>query len=72
MASKSKHHVLGKAIRKVVRVGNSLALTIPPEYIKEHNIKKGDSFEICFDNVYHAEPLSIKEIQRKVEQQVHR
>jgi antitoxin component of MazEF toxin-antitoxin module len=33
-------------IRKVIKTGNSLALTIPSRIIKEFNIKEGDTVRI--------------------------
>lgn len=36
-------------IRKVIKTGNSLALTIPSKIIKDFNIKEGDIIKIKID-----------------------
>jgi antitoxin component of MazEF toxin-antitoxin module len=35
--------------KKVIRSGNSLALTIPSKFVKEIGIKKGDKVEVVFN-----------------------
>jgi antitoxin component of MazEF toxin-antitoxin module len=63
----SKHQILGKSVRKLVKVGNSIGITLPAEYLRAHNLELGGSMEICFDRILHAEPLDLMKIQRALE-----
>jgi antitoxin component of MazEF toxin-antitoxin module len=40
---------LKKDIRKVVRIGGCLGITLPKEYVKNIKLKKGDFVEFYFD-----------------------
>lgn len=62
----SEHKLLGKDIRKVIPVGDSLAITIPKEYVQAHSIKKGDSMEVLFNEIIHITPLNLDEIEKKL------
>lgn len=42
-------------IQKVIKVGNSLAVTIPTSEIKEKNLHVGDSLEVSFNSVFSAD-----------------
>lgn len=60
-----KEEILGKSIRKVLKIGRSLALTIPKEYVDAHEIKPGDLFEAYYNESLHNEPLRREDIERK-------
>ena len=62
----SKPELLGKDIRKVLPVGDSLAVTIPKEYVEAHNIKKGDTMEVLFNEILHISPVNLEEIRKKL------
>lgn len=57
----------GKAIRKIVRYGNSLAICIPKEYVKKHGIKPGDLFEVIFDDYVFLIPIDARKLRIKIE-----
>lgn len=63
----TKHKVLGKTIRKIVKVGNSIGITLPREYLEAHNLKLGESMEICFNKILRVEPLNLEKIKQAVE-----
>jgi len=64
----TKHKVLGKTIRKIVKVGNSIGITLPREYLEAHNLKLGESMEICFNKkILRVEPLNLQKIKQAVE-----
>jgi antitoxin component of MazEF toxin-antitoxin module len=64
----SKHQILGKSVRKLIKVGNSIGITLPTEYLRAHNLELGGSMEICFDQILYVEPLNMEKIQQVVEQ----
>ncbi|HVB12308.1 MAG TPA: AbrB/MazE/SpoVT family DNA-binding domain-containing protein [Nitrososphaerales archaeon] len=57
----------GRVIRKVKQWGNSVAIILPPEYLKEHGIKIGDTMEITYDDFIHIKPLNMKELGVRLE-----
>jgi len=57
----------GKAIKKIIQVGQSLAITIPKEYLKAHKLKQGDRMEVIFNRIIQIEPLNVDEIKSKLE-----
>jgi antitoxin component of MazEF toxin-antitoxin module len=60
-----------KDIRKIVRVGGSLGIVLPREYIKSIGLKKDDFLEIYFDeqhNLICIKPVSTEETNRKLRQ----
>jgi antitoxin component of MazEF toxin-antitoxin module len=58
--------VLGKAVRRIVRVGNSSGVTLPNQYLKAHGLKHGDLVEVIFNRKVLIEPLNLEELRRKV------
>ena len=42
-------------IQKVIKVGNSLAVTIPKKTLEEKNLKIGDSVDVTVDSVFNAD-----------------
>lgn len=42
-------------IQKIIRVGNSVAVTIPPSVIKEKKLKVGDSVNVSLDPIFTAD-----------------
>jgi len=57
----------GRTIRKAKRWGNSTAVILPPEYLKEHRIKEGDMLEITYDDFIHIKPLNMTELETRLE-----
>ena len=43
-------------IQKIIRVGNSLAVTIPQKEVKEKNLKAGDSLSFSIEPIFSADP----------------
>lgn len=43
-------------IQKVIKVGNSLAVTIPQKEVKEKNLKVGDSLSFTIEPIFSADP----------------
>ena len=63
--------VVKKDIRKIVRVGGSLGITLPREYIQSVGLKKDDFLEIYFDeehNLICIKPISADETNEKLRQ----
>ncbi|MEX0616929.1 MAG: AbrB/MazE/SpoVT family DNA-binding domain-containing protein [Candidatus Woykebacteria bacterium] len=42
-------------IRRVIKSGNSFAVTIPQNIVKEGNIQTGDSINVTFEPVFAAD-----------------
>jgi len=59
--------VYGKDVRKVFKTGDSLAITLPAEYVKALGVKEGDAFELIFDKEVHMRRISPEEIKRYFE-----
>ncbi len=58
--------VLGKDVRVLMKMGGSLVLSIPQEYIEAHGLNKGDKMTVFYNDIFHAEPVTDEEILRKV------
>ena len=54
-------------IRTIIQVGGSLAITLPMEYVKTHNIKIGDSIYILYNDYIYIKPINKEELAKKVE-----
>lgn len=39
-------------LRKVIRAGNSLVVTLPREFIKMSGVKKGDTVGVVYSNLF--------------------
>jgi antitoxin component of MazEF toxin-antitoxin module len=60
-----------KDIRRIVRVGGSLGITLPREYIESIGLKKDDFLEVYFDerhNLICIKPISTDETNRELRQ----
>jgi len=58
--------ILGKAVRVLMKIGGSLVIAVPKDYIKAHGLKKGDRMTLFYNDVLHAEPVTKEEIARKI------
>jgi antitoxin component of MazEF toxin-antitoxin module len=58
--------IIDKETRKIIKVGNSLAITLPREYIKAHGLEAGDKMDLYFDEILHIEPVKEEDILRKL------
>ncbi|MBW2672036.1 MAG: AbrB/MazE/SpoVT family DNA-binding domain-containing protein [Deltaproteobacteria bacterium] len=66
LAMLKKKKVLGKDVRTIMRVGGSLVISIPQEYIEAHGLEKGDKMTIFYDDILHVEPVTKEEILEKI------
>ena len=58
---------MGKGIGKIVQCGKSVAVTLPVEYLRANNLKRGDEVEKIFDGpILQIFPLDNAEIKRKL------
>jgi len=46
--------------RKIVSIGSSLAVTLPPDWIRGNDLKAGDRVELLYDEVVRVRPLKFK------------
>jgi antitoxin component of MazEF toxin-antitoxin module len=60
----------GRDIRKIIRVGESAAITVPQQYMQEHGLKIGDKVELNFDGILNIEPIDENDIRRKLGKKV--
>jgi len=44
-------------VRKAFRIGDSLAITLPADFVREHGIKEGQPIDLIFDGLLKARPL---------------
>lgn len=58
---------MGKAIRKVVKVGNSIGVTLPKKFLVAHGLQLGDDLELFFDDVVMIQPLDLEKVRKAVE-----
>jgi len=63
-----KEEKFSKDIRRVFRIGDSLAITLPPEFVKEHGLKGGEKLEVLFDSVLKAKPVRPEEVRKELEE----
>ena len=50
--------VMGEEIKTVFKTGNSLVVCIPPQYIKNRDIKAGDRVRIYYNNdILYVNPI---------------
>lgn len=60
MSKEDKTKKVRLSIRKIIKVGNSLAITLPDEFVEDHNLQKGQTVIITFDDYLKLDPLSDK------------
>jgi len=58
--------MLGKTVRKVFRVGSSLVITLPAEYVEAHKLKPGCLVEVVFNDVVKIVPVREEDIEREL------
>ena len=44
-------------VRRVIKIGKSHYISIPPEFVKAHNIKGGDKLPIAADHIMKIIPM---------------
>lgn len=60
--------IYGKDVRKAFKLGPSIAVTLPKEFVKAHKIKPGDLFDIVFDQELHMKVIKPEEIKKYFEE----
>jgi len=56
-----------KAVRRVFKLGDSLAITLPKEYVRSRQLKEGSLVEVIFDDWMHVVPLNERELAERAE-----
>lgn len=46
--------------RKIIAVGSSRSVTIPPAWLSTHNLRKGDVVDLIIGSVVVVKPLSLE------------
>jgi antitoxin component of MazEF toxin-antitoxin module len=62
----SEEEQVGKEVRRLLKLGYSLVIVLPREYVKKKGLRKGDLMEIYFDDVIYMKPADVKEFAEKV------
>jgi len=62
----SEEEFLDKETRKIIKVGGSLAITLPKEYIEVHSLRAGDKVDLYYDEILHIEPIKKEQILKKL------
>ena len=57
---KGKESEVIAGVRKLIKYGESLAITLPPEWVEKHGLKPGDEVPIVADSILKIVP--VKEI----------
>jgi hypothetical protein len=62
----SEKEFYGKDVRRLIKLGDSLVISLPQEYIHHHNLKQGARVEIYYNDVVHLAPLDVHGIKLKL------
>ena len=57
-ARKHQNTTIRSEVRKIVKVGDSSYLSLPPGFVKEHGLKPGDSVPVAYNGVLIVTPIS--------------
>lgn len=52
-----------KDIRKLIKDGSSTVVTIPPEFLENNNLERGDQIELIYNGVLVVKPLDPEAIE---------
>jgi antitoxin component of MazEF toxin-antitoxin module len=53
--------LIGKAIRRIIRVGDSYGITLPREYVEAHGLRIGDLVEISYNESVRVKPIKLEQ-----------
>ena len=69
MAGKNKHPVgpVGSTERNVFTIGQSVAITLPKEFVDAHGIKAGDKVSVAYDSFLLLQPKDRRKILKEIE-----
>jgi antitoxin component of MazEF toxin-antitoxin module len=49
---------VGKTVKKLLKIGESAAITLPPDYLKKFNLEPGEDYvEIFYNDLLIVKPL---------------
>jgi antitoxin component of MazEF toxin-antitoxin module len=66
MVAEKKDEKVGKDVRRLFKLGGSLVITLPNEYVKRRSLKEGDLVEIYFDDIVYMRPVNVDEFIEKI------
>lgn len=55
-----REHKVTARTRKVIRLGGSLVITLPSEFVEAHNIKEGDDLPVAANHIMKVIPMPEK------------
>ena len=59
-----KKVVYGKDVRRAFKIGQSIAVTLPPKFTSAHGVKPGDELEAVFNDELHFRIIRTDEIKK--------
>lgn len=62
-----KNIVYGKDVRRALKMGNSIGVTFPPEFVEAYNIQPGDLLEMLYNQELHMRVVRPEEIKEYFE-----
>jgi len=55
---------IGKTVKKLLKIGESAAITLPPDYLKKFNLEPGEDYvEIFYNDLLIIKPLPKRKLQ---------
>jgi len=54
---KKKEYKIIAEPRRLIKIGNSLAVTLPPRFVEEHNLREGDEVGVVADHILKLIPM---------------
>nr|QBN22556.1 hypothetical protein [uncultured archaeon] len=58
---------IGKKQRKIFKVGDSKVVSLPPEFLRQHDIKEGDEVEVLFNDIVQIEAVDEENVHKEME-----
>lgn len=56
----------GRAVRKIIQVGECSGITIPKEYLDANDLKRGDRVELVYSETLLLRPVRAGEVAREL------
>lgn len=67
---KENEEFMTQVVRKIIKVGDSAAITLPKDYLEAHNLEVGDKVRIIFNRIFLGKPIKIEELKEELSEEI--
>jgi antitoxin component of MazEF toxin-antitoxin module len=66
MSEAQQQHQMAKDVRRIIKFGKGLAVTIPKEYARNHGLQPGGQLDVAFNDILVMKPVTQQQVEQEI------